>query len=153
MKLYVMRHGEAEPRASSDAERRLTARGEAEVRAVALAAATRLGALHTVASSPYQRARGTAAALMRTLGFAGELVIDPGLMPDGSPRDLAALVEGGEAREVLLVSHQPLVGELLHWLCDDAALEPMGTAHLVALELTACARGGAQLLWRERPPR
>lgn len=36
MKLYVLRHGEAEPRAASDAERRLTRRGEAEVRAVAL---------------------------------------------------------------------------------------------------------------------
>ena len=53
---------------------------------------------------------------------------------------------------MLLVSHQPLVGELLSWLCDDTALESMGTAHLVALELTAFTRGGAQLLWRERPP-
>ena len=73
------------------------------------------------------------------------------LTPDGSPRGLVALVEGGEVREVLLVSHQPLVGELLCWLCDDDSLAPMGTAHLVALELTAFARGGAQLLWREWP--
>lgn len=153
MKLYVMRHGEAEPRAASDAERRLTTRGEAEVRAVALAAAARLGALQTVISSPYQRARETAAALMRTLNFAGELVIEPGLTPEASPRSLAALIEGSGVGELLLVSHQPLVGDLLHWLCDDAALEPMGTAYLVALELTAFARGGAELLWREQPPR
>jgi len=151
MKLYVLRHGEAEPRAASDAERRLTRRGEAEVRAVALAAAARLGALQAVASSPYQRARQTAAELMRSLGFAGELLIEPGLTPDAEPRGLAALVEGSDVGELLLVSHQPLVGELLCWLCDDDALEPMGTAHLVALELTGFARGGAELLWRERP--
>ncbi len=153
MKLHVLRHGEAEPHARSDAERGLTRRGEADVRAVAMAAANCLGALQTVISSPYQRARQTAAALMRALGFGGELMIAPGLTPDGSPRGLAALVEGSEAGELLLVSHQPLVGELLSYLCDDDALEPMGTAHLAALELTAFARGGAELLWRERPPR
>ena len=152
MKLYVLRHGAAEPRAASDAERRLTGRGAAEVRAVAVAAAARLGALQAVVSSPYQRARQTAAELMRSLGFAGELVIEPGLAPGGEPHGTGALVERCGADELLLVSHQPLVGELLRWLCDDDALEPMGTAHLAALELTAFARGGAELLWRERPP-
>lgn len=153
MKLYVLRHGEAEPRARSDAQRRLTAHGLAEVRAVATAAATRLAGLQTVVSSPYQRARQTAAEVMRTLGFAGELVIEPGLTPGSAIDSLGAIVENSGAGELLLVSHQPLVGELLRYLCDADALEPMGTAHLAALELTAFARGGAQLLWREWPPR
>jgi phosphohistidine phosphatase len=152
MKLYVLRHGEAEPRAASDAERRLTGRGAADVRAVAAAAAARLAGVQTLLSSPYQRARQTAAELMRTLGFAGELVIEPGLAPGGEVHAVGALVERCGADELLLVSHQPLVGELLRWLRDDDALEPMGTAHLVALELTAFACGGAELLWRERPP-
>ena len=28
----------------------------------------------------------------------------------------------------------------------------MGTAHLAALDITVCTRGGARLLWLERPP-
>ncbi len=152
MKLYVMRHGAAEAQAASDAERRLTGHGAAEVRTVAMAAAARLAGLQTLLSSPYQRARQTAAELMRTLGFAGELVIEPGLAPGGEPQGVGAFVARCGADELLLVSHQPLVGELLRWLCDDETLAPMGTAHLVALELTAFARGGAELLWRERPP-
>lgn len=117
-----------------------------------MAAAARLGNLQRVISSPYRRTRETAAELLRTLESAAELVIDPRLTPEGTVRGLETLTVGGEAGDVLLVSHQPLVGELLRWLCDDDRLEPMGTAHLVALELTAFARGGAELLWRERPP-
>lgn len=150
--LYVLRHGEAEPRAPSDAERRLTAHGKAQVRAVAMAAAARLDNLQRVISSPYRRARETAAELLRALDSSAELVIDPALTPESPLRDLDSLVECGGAGEVLLVSHQPLVGELVRWLCDEDRLEPMGTAHLVALELTAFVRGGARLLWRERPP-
>ena len=152
MKLYVLRHGEAELQARSDAERRLTARGLAEVRAVATAVAARLAGLQTLISSPYQRARQTAAELMRTLGFAGELVIDPALTPGSPVGGLGAILENSGAGELLLVSHQPLVGDLLRYLTDDDALEPMGTSHLVALQLTVFARGGAELLWRERPP-
>lgn len=153
MKLFVLRHGEAESWARSDPERRLTARGESEVRAVGTAAAARLNGLQTVVSSPYVRARQTAATLIRTLGFTGELVIEPALTPDRPVGELGAIVAGSGAGELLLVSHQPLVGALLGWLCGDDSLEPMGTADLAAVELTAFARGGAQLLWRERPPR
>jgi len=151
MKLYLLRHGEAEPHAPSDAARRLTLRGEAEVRAVALACAHRLAGLQRVVTSPYQRARQTAAELMRTLNFAGELLVETALTPAGNAGKVAALIEalGGE---VLLVSHQPLVGELLHYLTDREDIGPMGTAHLAALDITVCTRGGARLLWLERPP-
>ena len=151
MKLYVLRHGAAEPLALSDAARRLTPRGEAEVRAVALASAQRLAGLQRIVTSPYQRARQTAAELMRTLNFAGELLVEAALTPAGDAGQVAALIDalGGET---LLVSHQPLVGELLCYLTDREDLASMDTANLAALDITACARGGARLLWLERPP-
>lgn len=151
MKLYVLRHGAAEPLALSDAARRLTPRGEAEVRAVALTCAQRLVGLQRIVTSPYQRARQTAAELMRTLNFAGELLVEAALTPAGDVGQVAALIDalGGET---LLVSHQPLVGELLCYLTDREDLASMGTANLAALDITACARGGARLLWLERPP-
>jgi phosphohistidine phosphatase len=152
MKLYVLRHGEAEPLAPSDAARRLTSRGEAEVRAVTQACAQRLAGLQRVVTSPYQRARQTAAELMRTLNFSGEFLVEAALTPAGDAGQVAALIDalGGEA--LLLVSHQPLVGELLRYLTDREDAGPMGTACLAALDITACARGGARLLWLERPP-
>ncbi len=150
MKLYVLRHGAAEPLALSDAARRLTPRGEAEVRAVALACAQRLVGLQRIVTSPYQRARQTAAELMRTLNFAGELLVEAALTPAGDAGQVATLIDalGGET---LLVSHQPLVGELLCYLTDREDLASMDTANLAALDITACARGGARLLWLERP--
>lgn len=150
MKLYVLRHGAAEPLALSDAARRLTPRGEAEVRAVALACEQRLAGLQRIVTSPYQRARQTAAELMRTLNFAGELLVEAALTPAGDAGQVATLIDalGGET---LLVSHQPLVGELLCYLTDREDLASMDTANLAALDITACARGGARLLWLERP--
>ena len=151
MKLYVLRHGEAEPHAPSDAARRLTPRGAAEVRTVTLACAQRLAGLQRVVTSPYQRARQTAAELMRTLNFAGELLVETALTPAGDARQVATLIDalGGEA--LLLVSHQPLVGELLCYLTDREDLASMDTSCLAALDITACGRGGARLLWLERP--
>ena len=150
MKLYVLRHGAAEPLALSDAARRLTPRGEAEVRAVALACAQRLVGLQRIVTSPYQRARQTAAELMRTLNFAGELLVEAALTPAGDAGQVATLIDA-RGGETLLVSHQPLVGELLCYLTDREDLASMDTANLAALDITACARGGARLLWLERP--
>ena len=68
MKLWVLRHGEAEPRANSDAERRLTAHGREQV----LHSAARLlgQPLQAIIASPYVRAQQTAALVHDTLGFA-----------------------------------------------------------------------------------
>ena len=120
------------------------------MRAVALACAQRLVGLQRIVTSPYQRARQTAAELMRTLNFAGELLVEAALTPAGDAGQVATLIDalGGET---LLVSHQPLVGELLCYLTDREDLASMDTANLAALDITACARGGARLLWLERP--
>ena len=152
MKLYVLRHGEAESQAPSDAARRLTPRGAAEVRAVTLACAQRLAGLQRVVTSPYQRARQTAAELMRTLNFAGELLVETALTPAGDAGQVAALIDALGCEALLLVSHQPLVGELLGYLTDSEDVAPMGTAYLAALDIAVCTRGGARLLWLECPP-
>ncbi len=152
MKLYILRHGEAEAVATRDAERRLTARGQSGVRAVASAAAGRLDGLQAVACSPYQRTRQTAAELMRILQFNGDFAVASALAPGSDIASVVAFAAQSGFENLLLVSHQPLVGDLLHYLTDDWTLAPMAPGHLVALEVTALTRGGAQLLWREQPP-
>ena len=157
MKLYLLRHGAAGS-ASSDALRPLTGRGETEASNIAKACADRLMNVKQVVSSPYLRARQTAAILLRTLNeispgqLGQELLISPVITPGSDIVSVGAFVDDLDSDEVLLVTHQPLVGSLLMFLTDNHGHSAMETANLAALELTAFTRGGAELLWLERPP-
>jgi phosphohistidine phosphatase len=80
VKLWVLRHGEAEPRANTDAERRLTAHGREQV---LRSAAHLLGQpLQAIIASPYVRAQQTAALVHDTLGFAEPVRTVPWLTPE-----------------------------------------------------------------------
>ncbi|WDY56341.1 phosphohistidine phosphatase SixA [Pseudomonas sp. PSKL.D1] len=133
MKLWVLRHGEAEPRANSDAERRLTAHGREQV----LHSAARLMGqpLQAIIASPYVRAQQTAAIVHDTLGFAEPVRTVPWLTPDSDVREVIDQVERLGLEHVLLVSHQPLVSCLVGMLVDGHRQGPgMSTASLAELE-------------------
>lgn len=161
MKLYILRHGEAAATApggrGGDSQRPLTPKGEAQVIDVARNSGGRLGSLDQVVSSPYLRARQTAAIMMRSLKDRAEwqhereLLISPTITPDGDLREIGAFIEALDSEELMLVSHQPLVSHLITFLTDSELPGSMGTANLAALELSAFARGGGELLWFERP--
>lgn len=76
MKLWLLRHGEAEPQARRDAERRLTAHGIKE----ALKSAAQLAGqpLDGILASPYVRAQETAELVREALGFEGRSAPRPG---------------------------------------------------------------------------
>ncbi|CAK9890333.1 MULTISPECIES: phosphohistidine phosphatase SixA [Pseudomonas] len=134
MKLWVLRHGEAEQRANTDAERRLTAHGREQV---LRSAAELLGQPpQVILASPYVRAQQTAALVHEALGFAKPVQTVPWLTPDSDPHAVIAELDKLGVDEVLLVSHQPLVGNLVglleHGSYQQAA--PMSTASLAQLE-------------------
>ncbi|HGM5579362.1 TPA: phosphohistidine phosphatase SixA [Pseudomonas putida] len=134
MKLWILRHGEAEPRASTDAERRLTAHGREQV----LHSAARLlgQPLQAIVASPYVRAQQTAALVHDTLGFAESVRTVPWLTPESDVRQVIGEIERLGLEHVLLVSHQPLVGALVGML-EHGHLQqpaPMSTASLAELE-------------------
>src|SRR5471030_3475779 len=104
MKLWVLRHGEAEPYGSRpDSERALTAHGREE----ALRSAAELigQPLQAIYASPYLRAQQTAQLVREALGFEAEVITVPWLTPEGNPRDVSLRLDTGE--NLLLVSHQP----------------------------------------------
>jgi phosphohistidine phosphatase len=118
--LWLLRHAEAEPHGTrSDAERRLTERGEGQSRAAGIALA-RLGLkFDAVLFSPKVRARQTAelAAEAWTAGQRKRLREHPPLAGDfGAQQGLEALAEVRADGSVLLVGHEPdlsrLAGEL-----------------------------------------
>lgn len=146
MRVWILRHGQAESSAASDAERRLTDAGRAEVAGMAEQLAGH--ALEAIIASPYRRAQQTAELMRQQLGVRRSIITVDWLTPDSDPLavldELADRVEG----EVLLVSHQPLVGQLLSLLVDGhrQGHYPMPTAGLACLEMPLPAAGVAGLI-------
>ena len=148
MKLWLLRHGEAESRAPSDELRELTAAGRV---AVLRSAAEMQGAdLQLVLTSPYVRARQTAALVQQHLGWTGELQRADWATPDGEPERALAELERRGVERLLLVTHNPFVGELAGWLLHGhrQAPVPMGTACLLCLEAPLPLAGGFDLVSR-----
>ena len=144
MTLWLLRHGEAEARARSDAERPLTERGSMEVRR----SAERLRGrpLQYILASPYLRAQQTAEIVREVLGLALPLTTVDWATPDDSPRDAANRLDSYPGH-CLLVSHNPLLGQLAGFLQHGHLQEPLllRTASLVELDGAAAIPGLMQL--------
>ncbi len=132
MKLWILRHGEAQAHARTDAERKLTEHGRAEV---LRSAAHLIGQpIDAILASPYVRAQQTAQLVRETLGFETDIRTVPWLTPEGNPQQVLEKLDGDV--NVLLVSHQPLVGSLIGFLQQGHLRQPhpMSTASLAELE-------------------
>ena len=132
MKVWILRHGEAQAHARTDAERNLTEHGRAEVlRSAAHLIGQPLGA---IIASPYVRAQQTAQLVRDVLGFQPEIRTVPWLTPDGDVQRVLEKLDSDD--DVLLVSHQPLVGNLISFLQHghQRQPQPMYTASLAQLE-------------------
>ncbi|AHY43257.1 phosphohistidine phosphatase SixA [Stutzerimonas decontaminans] len=146
MRLWLLRHGEAEPRARTDAERNLTEGGRRDVRRSATF--LRGKPLQTVLVSPFQRAQQTADEVCKALAFSGQRETVDWATPES---DLAQALRGLDLRsenDLLLVTHQPFVGNLAGWLINGHYADPlpMATASLAELEGEAIAGGLMRLV-------
>ena len=144
MKLWILRHGEAQPHAPRDAERKLTELGRQQV---VRSAAHLIGQpLDCILACPYVRAQQTAALVRDALGFSAALKTVTWLTPESDPK--FAVSQLPDAGNVLLVSHQPLVGDLIsllqHGHCRQP--QPMHTASLAELEGEWPLAGSLRLL-------
>ena len=108
MKVYLVQHGEAEPK-SVDPARPLTQQGRQEVEQVA-AFAARLGVAQ-IRHSGKTRAEQTAAILGKALSPPGGVVAVSGLAPKDEVQPIAEAL-GRESQPVMLVGHLPFLGRL-----------------------------------------
>jgi len=117
MDLILWRHAEAEE-GGPDLERRLTSRGHKHAARVAKWLLQRLPSKCTVVASPARRARQTADAL----GMAYK--VSEQLAPGASVADvLDAAGWPGRKRAVLLIGHQPTLGQVAGYLISGARTE------------------------------
>lgn len=151
--LDLLRHGDALPSgAGSDAGRTLSPRGIAALRRLGRRLAEmewRPGAAYT---SPLVRAVESASVILESAGVplrAGVL----GMLEPGGDRAavLAEVVERHRVGHVLLVGHQPLLGDLGAWLTGTVGPSlPTGTLARITFDGDA-APGAGRLTLRLAP--
>lgn len=141
MHIYLFRHGDA-PFDSSCGERSLSDQGEIETRKVVEQQLESLSKLDLIVCSPALRARQTLQVLTETLNYSGQLLFEDALRSESSVRNLEscidALLESQSVDHILLLGHQPLIGQILEYLTDETGLAwSMGTSALATLDTSA----------------
>lgn len=131
MQIYIMRHGQAEMMAYSDAERNLTDLGRQESELMAKYLVKQNTSLDAVLVSPYIRAQQTWESVSPFFEGVTNIQVLPCLTPGGSARktvdELLALQAKG-VKSVLLVSHLPLVGYIVGELAPAAGVPAFSTS-------------------------
>ena len=150
MNLYLLRHGEAEPRQYDDPQRALTEKGRQEVEQVAQQFAQRRIVLDACYYSPYLRTSQTCSLFLAGAGIPLKPEALELLTPAHRASQVVSHLRQLAARDVLLVTHNPLVSELMALLTDTALADMhiFGTAELNALTCETVSRGGASVLFR-----
>lgn len=150
MDLYIARHGEAGS-GTYDELRELTANGISTTQSVYTRSATSIHqSIATVICSPLLRARQTAEVALDLLPIkCRELVVSEILRPESCPEDIAGFLDKQTQWPILIVGHQPVLGELLAWLTDQEHFRAgIATSSLYALNLITPARGCGTVLWQ-----
>lgn len=148
MRIWILRHGQAEGLAPSDEVRALTAEGRAEAQLMATVLTDQ--SIDTVLASPYLRAQQTAEIVHRHLKVKRGVATAAWLTPDDDPRKVLDFLAERSEQNLLLVSHQPLVSQLISLLVEGNrnGHYPMPTAGLACVELDfpAASLGHLRLL-------
>ncbi|MFT3931431.1 MAG: phosphohistidine phosphatase SixA [Spongiibacteraceae bacterium] len=153
MRIWVLRHGEAERQTQYDPDRILTARGTEDAKNAGLVLSKFVSNTLQIFASPYRRAQQTAQAAALALPHQNISTVD-WLTPDIDPRIVLCSLEQLPQNDFLLVSHQPLVSALIGVLIDGDYLAgpPMSPASLAELELTTVGVGCATLISLRHAP-
>lgn len=149
MKIMLIRHGEAESSAPSDAERRLTARGETEVLACINRACTIQGvapvAAEQILASPFVRAQQTAALVQGVLTPPIPIETWAEITPSGSSEIVLDKIINSNVSELVIVTHQPFVSRFIFYL--TGAETRMGTASITSIRMDAMVVGCGEVEW------
>ncbi len=149
-RLYIMRHGHAEPFGyQDDSARALTDIGYEEVRQTAQAFSETNEDFDAIFVSPFLRAQQTANEFIKVLGTATLPTTLETITPSAKALDVALWLNDLPYESVLLVTHQPFAYQLVDLLVDQP-LPPtfsMQTATLAALEGELFATACCQYRW------
>lgn len=144
MRLFLMRHGEAEPYRLDDASRALTNRG----RAIVATKQRHLPAVDRMVVSPYLRALQTADILVEEGLDVRFRKVDERVLPDCALEPIISELILPNVECQLIVAHNPLLSRLVHRLCgSDCFGVSLDTADVACLEGDDFFEGSAELKW------
>ena len=152
MRLFLLRHADAEPDALTDAERALTDLGRQQAARVAEFCRRHALRPELVLSSPFRRALETARPVAEAIG--AECVVEgflaAGMRPEDALRELTAY---RRTHGVMLVGHQPDLGWLVASLIGLPRAESFSVpkASLTAIEVSFLSPGGGKLRYTLPP--
>jgi phosphohistidine phosphatase len=158
MRLYLIRHAEAEPQdeggGEPDAERRLTEVGHAQSKVVAAGLQRRGVRLNALVTSPLVRAHQTAEDVRHESEEPEpELIVCEDLAPGGRRKRIARFLGGLEGDAVGVVGHMPDLAEFAGWLIGSRKvgidLAKAGVACIDCPE--GAGKGAGSLVWLVTP--
>jgi len=145
MKIFLLRHGQSEARATSDELRHLSNEGLSDIRAVARQFIKREESLTRCICSPYLRAQESAVAFLKEAACECALQTDAILIPEKSPQEVLGFLSSLEQQEsILLVGHNPCLTALFALLTQGATDHPlkiMEAGELCCIECEVPAAG------------
>lgn len=144
MELLIMRHGDAED-SKDDFHRRLTSLGRDEARDAALVIADRDFKPEVIYASPLKRAQETAGIVAEHLRM--DVVECDSITPSGSCQHVCELLSKAKAERPLIVSHQPFVSLMIHFLTGEQIF--MNTGALCMVRIDVFGRDLGELIWTE----
>jgi phosphohistidine phosphatase len=119
MNLYILRHAIAAKRNDKefpdDGKRPLTEEGADKMRQIARGMFEWGVEVDVILSSPYERARQTAAIVARVLPVAGGVKYSAHLTSEGEPMQLIAEIQEkyGDSEDIMLVGHESYLSRLI----------------------------------------
>lgn len=154
MRLYFLRHGEAEDRSESgrDYDRKLTNAGIEQVKRVAIGIAALIPEATAIFTSPLPRAHKTAEIAAEAIGFASDqLYVSQHLASGRFDLDALAEIVAIEPRDarIILVGHEPDFSQTVRAL-TGATIE-MRKAGLAFVDCSSAEYGSGVLRWLLTP--
>lgn len=154
MLVYIFRHGLADFGKKGVEDPGLNDQGTADVKNVVKLCFTSFGFKpDVIASSPLLRATETAKLTKDTLRIRSDVVLDECLYGDKKPKDVYAfLSKFKKSDRIVIVSHMPLIFELLYDLIGARAEIDLLNGSIACLECAKPATKRGKLLWLAPPP-
>ncbi len=151
MQIYILRHGQAEPQKTTDEMRNLTDKGRLEVAASLNKAGADLKSVQQIWASPLIRAQQTAEIASNYLvqqGIRVPIKMSELIVPEADPFLFFDALRDAQLASVLLVSHQPFVGQVLDLLCGRVSgFHTMNTSSLACVDCEIVAAKMGVIRW------
>ncbi|HWL51151.1 MAG TPA: histidine phosphatase family protein [Chthoniobacteraceae bacterium] len=144
MQLLILRHAEAETRASTDEARRLTDTGRQQAEAAARFVVERRLIPDLLLTSPLTRARETAAIVAAACGMSADPAdfLKSGMRPGTALEELGAYAQ---IERLMIVGHEPDLSSLVVHLLGAQSGVRVRKAALLGMHVRTFAPGGGVL--------